>query len=579
MTAPSQVRVDDRRLVRFFTILPAILGGIASIIGALGIAAWVVHRQELTKLIPASLPMSPLSGACCIAFGIALMLAQKDSRLFSWSSKLVGAVVAVTSLLILGEYALGMQSGIDTLIFAPVGVDVTGHDNRRMAINTAMAFLFLAIGLLFLADDRRKRGLKSQFFATLALIIAFIALVGHMFGVKDFYSFQLLSGMALLTAITLTMLGFGLLFSQLNRGIPALIVDDGAAGFVARRLLPGVLIVPFFLTMLRVAGEERGMFGQRLGASLGSVANVVTFLLLIAWSARVLRETDRKRVELFQREREARDASEKAREEAEAAMQQAEAARQEAESANGAKSDFLAVMSHELRTPLAAIMGYQELLADGITGPITEQQGQQLGRIKASARHLLSLIDEILTFTRLDAGRETVLVEQMDLEDSMNQAAEIVEPLVTAKKLELKLIAPRPAVMIESDPTKVRQILVNLLSNAVKFTDSGTVTVEGKSLKTEVQLVVSDSGIGIQPENFNKIFDPFWQVEQKATRRATGTGLGLTVSRRLANLMGGDVAVTSAPGEGATFTVTLPMKAPHIAAVAPVSIAHLRNAG
>ncbi len=576
MPVSSQVHADDRRLVRFFKILPAILGGISSIVGALSIAAWIAHREDLTKVIPTSLPMSPLTGAGCIVFGVALMLAQKESRFFSWSAKALGVLLTVATLIILGEYALGMQSGIDTLIFAPVGVDVTGHDNRRMAINTAIAFLFLSIGLLFLADDRRMRGLKSQFCGTLALIIAFIALVGHMFGVKDFYSFQVLSGMALLTAITLLMLGLGLLFSQLDRGIPALIVDDGAAGFVARRLLPGVLIVPFFLTMLSVAGEERGMFGQRLGASLGSVANVVTFLLLIAWSARVLRETDRKRVDLFQREREARDASEKAREEAEAAMQQAQAARKEAESANGAKSDFLAVMSHELRTPLAAIMGYQELLADGITGPITEQQGQQLGRIKASARHLLSLIDEILTFTRLDAGRETVLVERMDLEDSMNQAAEIVEPLVTAKKLALKLIPPCPGVTIESDPTKVRQILVNLLSNAVKFTDTGVVTLEGKSLPGEVHLIVSDTGIGIQPENFHRIFEPFWQVEQKVTRRATGTGLGLTVSRRLANLMGGDVAVTSTPGEGAAFTVTLPLKAPHIAG-APVSVAHLRH--
>jgi len=317
------------------------------------------------------------------------------------------------------------------------------------------------------------------------------------------------------------------------------------------------------------------MFGQRLGASLGSVANMVAFLLLTAWSARVLRETDAKRADLYRLEREARDAAEKAKEEAEAAMLQAEAARKEAESANGAKSDFLAVMSHELRTPLAAIMGYQELLADGITGPVTDQQAQQLGRIKASARHLLSLIDEILTFTRLDAGRETIVVDKFDVEGAMNQAAEIAEPLVDAKKLELKLIPPPTPVLIESDSTKVRQILVNLLSNAVKFTDTGTVTLEGRALKNEVQFLVTDTGIGIQPENLNRIFDPFWQVEQKATRRATGTGLGLTVCRRLANLMGGDVAVTSELGQGTTFTVTLPMKAPQIAAI-PVSTAQQR---
>ena len=245
-------------------------------------------------------------------------------------------------------------------------------------------------------------------------------------------------------------------------------------------------------------------------------------------------------------------------------MQQAEAARAEAESANGAKSDFLAVMSHELRTPLAAIMGYQELLADGITGPVTEAQGQQLARIKLSARHLLSLIDEILTFTRLDAGRETVLEEEVELDQVLRDAYEIVEPLAEAKKLQLRLSSPGKGVVIETDPTKLRQILVNLLSNAVKFTQEGHVELSGRVVEDQVLLTVEDTGIGIGEEHLGRIFDPFWQVEQKATRRASGTGLGLTVSRRLANLLGGDVAVRSEVGKGTTFTVTLPLKIPQI---------------
>ena len=576
MELPVVSRGEHRKLVRFFATLPAVLGAISAIIGVLSIAAWSVGREYLTQLIPASLPMSPLSAACLVISGIALVVAQRTSRPFVWLLRIVAIFVALICFAVLSEYAFNVVTPLDAVMLAALGRNVAGHSTRHMGVNTAVAFIFFAQGLVFLPSDRRDRKLKSQVFATLTLIVAFVAVIGHMFGVKDFYSFQLLSGMALLSAITLTFLGAGLLFSQLDRGVPALIIDDGAAGFVARRLLPGVVIVPFILAMLRLAAEERGIFGQRLGASLGSVANMIAFLLLIAWSARVLRETDAKRADLYRLEREARDAAEKAKEEAEAATQQAEAARKEAESANGAKSDFLAVMSHELRTPLAAIMGYQELLADGITGPVTEQQGQQLGRIKASARHLLSLIDEILTFTRLDAGRETVVLDKFDVEGAMNQAAEIAEPLVAAKKLELKMIPPPTPVLIESDPTKVRQILVNLLSNAVKFTDTGTVTLEGRALKNEVQFLVKDTGIGIQPDNLNKIFDPFWQVEQKATRRATGTGLGLTVSRRLANLMGGDVAVTSEPGHGTTFTVTLPMTAPHIAEVVPVSTAHLR---
>lgn len=563
-------------MVRFFATLPAVLGVISAIIGFLGLLAWTTGREELTSLIPASLPMSPLSGVCFILSGLALVVAQRTTLLFVWILRILAVLIAAIGLGVIAESVFKGVTPLDTLVLWALNGNAAEHNNRHMGVNAAVAFLFLAQAMMLLPGDRTNHKLRSQVFATLALIVAFIALIGHMFGVKDFYTFKLLSGMALSTAITLTLLSLGVLFSQIGRGVPALIIDEGAAGFVARRLLPGAVIIPFILAMLRLAGEERQWFGPQLGASLGAVANMVAFLLLIAWSARVLRETDAKRADLYKLEREARDAAEKAREEAEAATQQAEAARSEAESANGAKSDFLAVMSHELRTPLAAIMGYQELLADGITGPITEQQAQQLGRIKASARHLLSLIDEILTFTRLDAGRETVLLDTFDVEGAMNQAAEIAEPLVASKKLELKLIPPPTPVLIESDPTKVRQILVNLLSNAVKFSDTGTVTLEGKGLKNEVQFLVSDTGIGIQTENLNRIFDPFWQVEQKATRRATGTGLGLTVCRRLANLMGGDVAVTSEPGQGTTFTVTLPMKAPHIATVVPVPAAHRR---
>jgi signal transduction histidine kinase len=565
---PSVIpKVEQRNMLRFFTLLPSALGILVAVIGAIELALQLAGFGPPQEFGPRRMLMLPLSAVCFMLSGIALWIAQRrNSALAKWTAQGIAVIIAGICIFVLFDYALGLGMSIDQVWSRSYDVAPAFRD-WHMEINTALAFVLFAQGLIFLDGDRRDNGLRSQFFATLALIIAFLALVGHIFRVADFYSFQILSGMSLSSAITFTLLCNGLLFSQLKRGVPALVVDDGAAGFVARRLLPGAVLVPFILTMLRFAGEERSLFGSRLGASLFAVADMVAFLLLIAWSARVLRDIDRKRGELFVLEREAHEASEKARAEAEMAMTQAEAARAEAESANGAKSDFLAVMSHELRTPLAAIMGYQELLADGITGPITEAQAQQLGRIKASARHLLSLIDEILTFTRLDAGRETVIPETFVLNDVLREASEIVEPLATAKNLDMRIITPAPGAKVESDPTKVRQILVNLLSNAVKFTETGTVTVEGTVRKNDFVLKVSDTGIGILPENIHKIFDPFWQVEQKATRRATGTGLGLTVTKRLANLLGGDVDVTSTPGEGATFTVTLPMKAPHIASI------------
>ena len=568
MLLPAIPRVEHRRLLRFFTMLPMALGVIVALIGLVVLLAWSAGLGNQTGLLPTFAAMMPITALCFAASGLSLILAQaRESPVATGISRLLAIAVAAVGMFVLLNYGLGWGFHIDVLWYDPAGVTEAEREAQKMAINTALAFVMFAQGIVLLDGDRRTGGLRSQIFATLVLLVAFLAIIGHIFDVRDFYSFQVLSGMALSTAITFSLLGTGLLFSQLDRGVPALVVDEGAAGFVARRLLPGAVFVPFILTMLRVAGEQRGFFGQQLGASLVAVADMVAFLLLIAWSARVLRDIDRRRGELFVLEREAHRASDKARAEAEVAMQQAEAARAEAESANGAKSDFLAVMSHELRTPLAAIMGYQELLADGITGPITDAQAQQLGRIKASARHLLSLIDEILTFTRLDAGRETVLPENMDLDEALKGAVEIVEPLASAKKIEIRTESPGPGKTVECDPTKVRQILVNLLSNAVKFTDTGSVTAKAALREKEFDLVVADTGIGIQPENIHRIFDPFWQVEQKATRRATGTGLGLTVTRRLANLLGGDVVVASTPGDGATFTVTLPVKAPRIVSI------------
>ena len=233
-----------------------------------------------------------------------------------------------------------------------------------------------------------------------------------------------------------------------------------------------------------------------------------------------------------------------------------------AAAANRAKSEFLASISHELRTPLNAILGYTQLLSDGITGPVSESQQRQLLRIHASAVHLLGLIDEVLSFTRLEAGREQVAIAEVDVASVLDDAMSLVRPLVAARELSLEIVAP-PAVngaplRMITDVLKLRQILVNLLSNAVKFTDRGRVALAARLDGDDVVFTVSDDGIGIQAEHLERVFEPFWQVEQAASRRVGGTGLGLSVSRRLARLLGGDVTAQSVVGEGSTFEVRLP---------------------
>ena len=557
----SEGIVEERRpFAVFFEQLPRILGAATVVIGVMMLAGWWLQIPGVSGA--AAIPsMTPLTAATFVLAGMSLFLSYPgyQSRWHRALSPALAVLVIAVCLITVAEFLLGLNFGLDRLL-APGAVLQSSRDPARMAINTAVAFLFVGLGLVLLPRDRRTNGLRSQIAAFEVLIVALIALVGYAFGVRDFYSMQPFLGMALISAITFVILGLGLLFSQLHRGLPGLVADGGAAGLVARRLLPGTVLLPFIFGMVRMAGEKRGFFGGEVATSLFTVADIVTFILLVAWSARVVRVTDRKRAELFVREREVRVSSERARSDAEVAKAEAEAARAEAESANGAKSDFLAVMSHELRTPLSAIMGYQELLADGISGPITEQQSQQLGRIKASARHLLSLIDEILTFTRIDAGREKVDLERASLSTLLEPAAELVEPLARAKGLHIEVMLPPNEVAVETDPVKVRQMIVNLLSNAVKFTDNGRVILSGDQKGDQLVISVEDTGIGISPEHFERIFEPFWQVEQKATRRAGGTGLGLTVTRRLALLLGGDVTVKSDPGGGTTFTICLPVR-------------------
>jgi PAS domain S-box-containing protein len=231
---------------------------------------------------------------------------------------------------------------------------------------------------------------------------------------------------------------------------------------------------------------------------------------------------------------------------------------EEALAANRAKAGFLATMSHELRTPLNAMIGYVDLLLMGIPDPIPVASQGQVERIRLATRHLLSIIEEILTFSRIEAGRETPEVEEVDLASLANEVSAIIEPLAREKGLLFHLPVEVDPPTLRTDPRKLRQILVNLLGNAVKFTRSGSVGFAVERGDGAVLLRVRDTGIGIAPELHEVVFEPFRQVDDAKTRTVAGTGLGLTVSRELARLLGGDVTVASAPGEGSVFTVRLP---------------------
>ena len=229
-----------------------------------------------------------------------------------------------------------------------------------------------------------------------------------------------------------------------------------------------------------------------------------------------------------------------------------------ARAADRAKSSFLAVMSHEFRTPLSAILGYADILTARVHGELNEKQAKHLDRVKASVRHLSHLVDEILSFASMEAGRERVTPRVTELRSLVADAAEIMEPIAEAAGLAFRVEVPREDLMLRTDGPKVRQIVINLVSNALKYTPGGEVVVELEARAGGVALAVSDTGPGIAPEHAERVFEPFWQVDQSDGRVITGTGLGLAVARQLARLMGGDIALESEVGRGSRFTLTLP---------------------
>ena len=231
----------------------------------------------------------------------------------------------------------------------------------------------------------------------------------------------------------------------------------------------------------------------------------------------------------------------------------------EADDANRAKSEFLAAMSHELRTPLNAIGGYAQLMEMGIAGPVSDQQRVHLERIQRSQQHLLGIINDILNFSRIEAGHLAYDIGPVVLQEVLEVAAAMFVPQAGEKRIRVKMAQCPPDLIASADRAKVEQILLNLLSNAVKFTpDDGEIKLTCGAQSDHVSLAVRDTGIGIPVEQIELIFAPFMQVGRSLASPKEGAGLGLAISRDLARGMRGELTVESREGSGSTFTLTLP---------------------
>jgi signal transduction histidine kinase len=220
-------------------------------------------------------------------------------------------------------------------------------------------------------------------------------------------------------------------------------------------------------------------------------------------------------------------------------------------------------MSHELRTPLNAIIGFSEALNDRLFGELNEKQAEYLGDIHESGKHLLSLINDILDLSKIEAGRMELDVSTFDLPAALSNAITLVRERAQRHAIDLALEVDKNLGAFSGDERKFKQIMLNLLSNAVKFTpDGGRIAVSARKDTTHVEISVQDTGIGIAPEDQGAVFEEFKQVGRDRLKKAEGTGLGLALTKRFVELHGGAIRLDSAPGKGSTFTVSLPLRAP-----------------
>lgn len=531
-------------------------------IGVLVIVGWTFDIMWLRRLPPDPIVMLPNTAVGFMMGGLALWLLRREDASVNAArtGRVLAAVVLVLGLVSLVERVTGLDVGIDRLLFSERVARFPYRPVGLMATNSTLCFALAGASLLTL-DLETKRGWRpSQLMATAGLGIATLALVGHLYGASPLYAMDRAAGMALITALAFMTLLVGLVLARPDRGHVALLTASDLGALLARRLLPATILVPLLLGWLFIAGREAPVVSREGGTALLTITTIAVLLAIVMRSVVVVRAVDRERQRVLEREEAARADAERATERAQEAAGEAARARADAETANRTKSEFLAVMSHELRTPLNAIGGYVELIEMGLRGPVTDQQRNDLARIKRSQTHLLGLINEVLNYTRIEAGAMRYQIAPHSARDLMSTIEPLVAPLLHGKALSFEWENGRGDHHVLADPERVGQIFINLLSNAVKFTPAGgTVGLRCEPHGDMLAFRVSDTGIGIPTDRIDSIFDPFVQVNARLTRTEDGIGLGLAISRDLARGMGGDLTVESEMGVGSTFTLTLPL--------------------
>ena len=537
--------------------LPAVataVGVLVALFGSTVVVGWMTGNELLKGTFVAGISVKANSGVLFILCGAALaLLARRRGPVASFAAGTMAAVATVVGVATLTEHIVGWNLGIDELLFTePAGALGTSSPNR-MGPPASVCFPLIGLAIALL-DRRTKEGkIPSQWLAIVATLIALIPVLGYAFEVRALYGMARYSGISLPAALCFVLLGAGVLCARPEQGAIRRVVADDSGGFLIRRLLPAAILLPTVLGMLRVLGENAGLYDLEFGRTLLVLSFIVVFSSLVWWTGGVVSRHSAARAE-------AEKAEAELKERLVDALASERAARATAERANLMKDEFLATLSHELRSPLQAIVGWSQLLVRGV-GEGDRQRG--LESIERNARLQSQLIEDLLDISRITSGKVHLETRNVSLDAVVDAAIASVAPAAQAKGIRLQR-SYESGPVVRGDPARLQQVLFNLLSNALKFTpNGGDVTVSLKSAGSQVEVRVADTGVGIPADQLPHVFDRFRQADSSSTRRHGGLGLGLAIARQLIELHGGTVqAASDGEGKGTTVIVRLPLAPP-----------------